>query len=128
MLNNSNRNSRDITLRANFEGWFFQALFSLFLKLLREGAITTVSGNEFHTSTTRLLNIHKNPEVFQEQDKKLQLAIQVINVDLERSRKHRRSSKCRTSFCQYLDGIHSGDTLSKLWLRRISEIIKHDCY
>lgn len=90
---------------------------------------------------------HKHPENFGDQDKTLQEAIQNINenirsineengvysprfnIDLARIRKNkRRNPKFKVNFNHYLDGVHGGDLLCKLWLRKISEIIKKDCY
>lgn len=90
---------------------------------------------------------HPNPDIFDEQDRKLATELEHINqkirdlntvlgtrsprfnLDIERNRKKPgRRSKYRYSFSAYYDGVHPIPLLSKFWLRRVSELIKVDCY
>jgi hypothetical protein len=45
-------------------------------------------------------------------------------VGYHRDTKHR----CHYNFNLYKDGIHSGQTLSKVWLRKISNCMYQDCW
>lgn len=90
---------------------------------------------------------HKNPDIFQEQDHSLQLALTVVNeeivklneqnrtsapkfnLDLLRNRKNKkRHVKYKYNFNLYKNEIHPNIILSKYWLRKISECVKRDCY
>lgn len=90
---------------------------------------------------------HKSPADFKEQDELLHQSIQVVNeeirkinldkgkvsplfnLDLRRKRKSSSvSSRRYYSFAQYVDGIHPNHLLSKYWLRKISEVVRVECY
>lgn len=90
---------------------------------------------------------HKSPSDFKEQDEQLHRSIQLVNeeirkinldkgkvsplfnLDLRRKRKSSSvSSRRYYNFAQYVDGIHPNHLLSKYWLRKISEVVRVDCY
>ena len=90
---------------------------------------------------------HKNPEQFQASDYILESQINIVNRFIRETnlilRKHspkfscdlqnsRKSSRSATRFSYkfnafYIDGVHPGHKLSKLWLLRIASLITVDC-
>lgn len=90
---------------------------------------------------------HKNPEIFREDDLRLQRTFSSINeeivqmnkrssvhsprfnCDLEKNRKNKGGqTKKRYNLNLYRDGIHPDTKLARHWLRRISERVRSDCY
>ena len=95
---------------------------------------------------------HKNPEIFDEQDKELERQIYLLNqkvrelneeehhhsptfsIDLRqisvvKKGKARKPTKVRKhNFKLYADGIHPDTILAKVWLRKIANQIATDCY
>ena len=53
----------------------------------------------------------------------------MLNCDLEKSQKNKgRNSKKFTNFYQLEDGIHPKDLLCEVWLRKLTILIKENCY
>ena len=90
---------------------------------------------------------HSDTEIFAEQDRKLHLSIELVNIeirkvnsrnvkispkfnsDLEFSRKsNSKHNKYRFCFSQFKDGVHPNPLLAKYWLRRISEKVDFQCF
>jgi hypothetical protein len=93
---------------------------------------------------------HKDPSTFKDQDKQLQVQIfnlnkeiRKLNLDLNTNSpdfsaflkancRHRTRSRHDTwhyyNFNLYLDGIHPGRNLARVWLREISDRIRTDCW
>ena len=86
---------------------------------------------------------HKAPEIFLEDDKKLQDIFSrvnelIVSLNIENSthspkfncdlEKNRKNNKKRYNLNLYRDGIHPDAKLAKHWLRRISERVRKDCY
>ena len=91
---------------------------------------------------------HEHPEIFAEDDTIVNRMIQDINKKIRqinrengrcspnfnsallktRKNKSKKKNKYRPTFSLYVDGIHSGKKLSQYWLRKLSEIVKKQCY
>jgi len=96
---------------------------------------------------------HKTPEDFKEQDTKLEKQIYKLNdkirelnreehthsplftVDLIQNSKTIKNKKTRTStsrkntsFWPYVDGVHPGQLLAKVWLRKIAQHAAKNCW
>ena len=89
---------------------------------------------------------HPSPEDFRQQDKDLQRDIHLVNEEIRRLnldsgkvtpmfnvdlklKRHRISpNRSYYNFAQFTDGVHPNQLLSRYWLRKISEVVRLECY
>lgn len=90
---------------------------------------------------------HKDPETFRDQDCHLKRAIESLNVEIHRLNKG--NGTCVPRFCidlirsrgsrgrkpryyenynVYKDGVHPKPILGRYWMRKITELVRRDCY
>ena len=77
--------------------------------------------------------LHQNIQLVNEEIRKLYLdsgkVVPMFNLDLRRKRpSSSRSNRCYYNFAQYIDGLHPNEILSKYWLRKITELVRLECY